>query len=54
MWNMVRRLARLSPRDTAKIVVGQIIPILPYGAELPWGTREETAWGNVRLGGRGP
>ena len=43
-WGMIKRLTRLPPRETAKLVVGQLLPMLLYGAELhdsPW---EEGAW----------
>ena len=39
MWNMVKRLTRLPPKEKAQLVVSQIILILTYGAELhdiPW------------------
>ena len=38
-WGMIKRLTRLPPREKAKVVVGQPLPMLPYGAELhdtPW------------------
>ena len=39
MWEMVKRLTRLHPKEKAQIVVGQILPTLLYEAELhdtPW------------------
>ena len=39
VWGMIRSLTRLLPREKAKVVVGQLLPMLLYGAELhdtPW------------------
>ena len=38
-FNLVRRLSRLPPREKRKVVVGQVIPILVYGAE-----QHDTQW----------
>ena len=36
---MIKRLTRLPPREKAKVVVGKLLPMLLYGAEV-----HDTLW----------
>ena len=49
-WGMIRRVTRLPPREKAKVVVGQFLPMLLYGHDNPWEegvrlVREMARWG---------
>ena len=45
-WGMIRRLTRLPPKEKAKVVVGQLLPMLLYGHNTPWeeGARLVARW----------
>ena len=42
-FNIVRRLSRLLPEEKRKVVIGKLLPILTYGAELHTAPSEESS-----------